>query len=287
MDWKLDLDNAFSDLFARRRLALLGLFWLIAIAAVLSYRAISPDALGVARSAPIVLPLLDENETGPFASWRDGVLIESQSSCKVEFDNLRAENGRLGLFRTASNKTACIDNLRVTCRQPSARESGVGVRLGDFCDLFAPRREEISKTSRIGVLSDPHDPMQHYSIGIDLTNTTMVQIRNMVWQVRRGDRAVMEIQCRRACLQGETPYVLLQGHAIVRTPTATLEGNCIKMNVRDNCFVVDGHYLLTQHGRRRSGVGGCFDTELKPYQVASMDGSKQDEWMHALPLGYF
>jgi hypothetical protein len=59
------------------------------------------------------------------------------------------------------------------------------------------------------------------------------------------------------------------------------------MNVRDNCFVVDGRYLLTQDGHRQNGTGGCFDTELKPYQVASSDGKEREEWIHGYSLGVF
>ena len=193
-------------------------------------------------------------------------------------------------FRTASNKTASIDNLRVTFRQPGAPrplDQQPNIRLGDFCDLFAPRRDDTSRTSRIGVFTDLQSETVDCSVAIDMTNTTQVQIRNMVWEIRCGDQTALKVQCRRACLRPDTPYVLLQGHATVTTQTTLLEGNCIKMNVRDNCFVVDGRYLLTQNGCRQAGIGGCFDTELKPYQVASSDGREQEEWMHGSPLGVF
>ena len=244
------------------------------------------DDTRLTRLNPIELPLFDKNEMGPFATWRQNALIESQAECKVEFDNLRAENSQIGLFRTASSKTALIDNLRVTCRQVSNSESGTCIRLGDFCDLFAPRREELTKASRIGVLSNFQDNESDSTIPIDLTNTTLVQIRNMAWEIRCDGQTVMTVECRRACLQGESPYVLLQGHATIRTPSGLLESNCIKMNVRDNCFIVDGHYLLTRNGYRRSGVGGCFDTELKPFQVVSATQGETDVWTHAYRLGW-
>ena len=285
MDPKLCLDNTFVDLFTRRKLTVLVLSWIACIALLLSYRVIFPDESLVTCPNPIELPLIDKNETGPFAAWRQDALIESQAECRVEFDNLRAENGRIGLFRTASSKTASIDNLRVTFRQANDREYGECVRLGDFCDLFAPRREELTKASRIGVLTRFGDSESDCTIPIDLTNTTLVQIRNMAWEIRCDGQSVMTVECRRASLQGESPYVLLQGHAVIRTPTGLLEGNCIKMNVRDNCFVVDGHYLLTRNGHRRSGVGGCFDTELRPYQVASLAEREPDAWTHTNQLG--
>lgn len=284
MDWKHNLDNAFSDLFTRRKLAVLLLSWLACIVAMLSYRTVFPAAASVPRPGPVDLSILDGNETGAFVSWRKGGQVESRPECKVEFDNLRAENGRLGFFRTASNKTASIDNLRVTFMQPDASDDERGIRLEDFRDLFAPRREELGQ---IRVLGDLRGEAMDWSISVDMTNTTLVQVRHMVWEVRRRDRTVLKIQCRRACLRGDAPYVLLQGHAIVTTPTATLEGNCIKMNVRDNCFVVDGRYLLTRDGRRQDGIGGCFDTELRPYQVASSDGKGQEEWMHGYSLDVF
>ncbi|MBN1361931.1 MAG: hypothetical protein JW993_15145 [Sedimentisphaerales bacterium] len=220
-------------------------------------------------------------------SWRRGVLVEPQREYKVQFDNLRAENGRLGFFRTASNKIASIDNLHVTFGRMDGFSRDPGVRLEDFCELFAPRRVDASQANPIRVLGDLQGDALDCSVSIDMTNTTLVQIRNLAWEVRDEDGTILKVQCHRACLQADAPYVLLQGHATVTTPTATLEGNCIKMNVRDNCFVVDGRYLLTRDGCRHNGIGGCFDTQLKPCQLASSDGKERNEWTHALPLGFF
>lgn len=284
MHGKLDLDNAFSELFTRRKLILVLLFWLIGIVALLSYRTLLAGDVGVPCPDAADLSALDRNETGPFVSWRPGTLAGAEPGCTVRFDNLRAENGRLGFFRTASNKTASIDNLHVTFRRPDSLDSGREVRLADFCDLFAPRRDELGPAGRIGVLSDLAGGTPDCSLGLDMTNTTLVQIRDMTWEIRCQDRPILKIRCRRACLQGDSPFVLLQGHAVVTTPTTTLEGNCIKMNVRDNCFVVDGRYLLTRDGRRQDGIGGSFDTRLQPRQFASSDGKERNEWMHAYPL---
>ncbi len=290
MDWKHDLDNAFSDLFGRRKLLLLLMSWLACLLALIAYRTIAGSPADFPIFVPIDLSVLDRNETGPLVAWRKGRPAESQSDYNVEFDTLRAENGRLGFFRTASSKTASIDNLHVTLQQPGTLnppEHCQDVRLIDFCNLFAPRRDEISRASRLGVFTDLQGEATDWTIAIDMTNTTEVHVRNMVWEIRSGDRTALKIQCRRACLRGDMPYVLLQGHATVTTPTTTLEGNCIKMNVRDNCFVVDGRYLLTRDGRRQAGIAGCFDTELKPYQLVSSDGKEQEEWTHEYPLGVF
>ncbi len=287
MDRKLDLDNAFSDLFTRRKLTVLLLSWLIGIVALLSYRTISARDMGVLCPKPVDLSVLDRNETGPFVSWRPGALVEARPQYHVRFDNLRAENGRLGFFRTATNKTAWIDNLHATLSLPDASACGHGIRLETFSDLFAPRRQEPFHHGQIGVLNDLQNSASDGSVGIDMTNTTLVQIRNMVWEIRRADQTILTVQCRRACLRPDTSYVLLQGHATVTTPGATLEGNCIKMNVRDNCFVVDGRYLLTRSGHRQNGIGGCFDTTLNPCQFASSDGKERNEWMHGYPLAVF
>lgn len=290
MDWKPDLDNAFSDLFKRRKLLVLLMSWLACLLALVAYRTIVGSPADFPRFVPADLSVLDRNETGPLVAWRKGLLVESPPDYKVEFDTLRAENGRLGFFRTASNKTASIDNLHVTLQQPenlNAQERGQDVRLKDFCDLFTPRRDEISRASQLGVFTDLQGEATDWTVSIDITNTTEVHVKDMVWEIRCGNRTALKIQCRRACLRGDIPYVLLQGHATVTTPTTTLEGNCIKMNVRDNCFVVDGRYLLTRGGRRQAGVGGCFDTELKPYQIASSDGKEQEEWTHEYLLGVF
>lgn len=284
MDWKAYFDSAFSDLFARRRLAVLVLCWLTGLLALFCYRALFAAEICLAAPPPPDFSVLEANETGPFVSWRRSALIEPQGDYKVEFDNLRAENGQIGFFGAASNETVSIDNLRVTFRRPESFDPWSDIRLEAFCDLFAPRRDELSGAGHIGVLSDLQGQALDYSVSVDTTNTTLVEIRNLNWEIRSADRTILKVQCRRAFLQDDAPYVLLQGYATVTTPTARLEANCIKMNARDNCFVVDGPYLLTRHGRTDYGLAGCFDIALRPYQIVSSDGQERHEWALRYPL---
>jgi hypothetical protein len=81
--------------------------------------------------------------------------------------------------------------------------------------------------------------------------------------------------------------VVLRGHATVTTPEATLRSNHIKMDVRDECFVVDGRYVLTRERRTHKGSGARFDKTLRPLRVERLDAREDEKWANGLQLGAF
>lgn len=287
MDWKADLDNAFSDLLSKRNLLLLALFWGAGLFFVVSYRTSAGRPAGRMVPAQAGAPKRGSNETGTFSTWRPEVADLRRPSYNVVFDNLAARDRSLGLFRTASHQVIGIENLHVTFRTVTPEKPEESVRLRDFCDLFRPRRAVYGNTCGLGVFEGLEAGAGDWSLGVNLANATEVRINYLDWRVVRADVTVLRVQCYFASLRADGARVVLRGHATVTTPEAVLESNCIEMDVRNECFVADGRYLLTRGQRSERGNRGRFDATLRVLDVASSDTGEQEAWADGSRSGPF
>jgi hypothetical protein len=288
MDWNADFDNAFSDVFRKRNLLPLLSLWLGSLLLFVVY-----GTLGGPRDpqeACLTLPgaSLQENETGAVWAQRQAAETESQLSYRITFDNLCARDRAAGVFRTASGKQVCIDNLCVTfCRSAASPGAGNSGGWRDFYDLFAPRRQDRLAMTRLGILdafqADPAD----WRTSLNLANAVEVQIRGLNWRIDDGSVTSLQVQCRHAFLRGQTPWVTLRGRVIVRAQGITLEGNHIDMDVREERFLVRGRYRLMGAERNETGRGACFDRTLKPLDVWWANTGESKAWVNGLPSGPF
>lgn len=287
MDGKIGLDTVFSDVLSRRNVLLLVLFWAGGLLLLASYGTVSGRLGSAAVVSPGVRPAPAANETGSFSAQSREAAGQSTASYRVVFDNLSATNRTLGLFRTASHKQVRIENLRVAFVTAPNVISAKPVRLRDFCDLFAPRTGNLGKTGPLGVFDEFGAGESNWSVGVDLSNATEVRIENLDWSVCVGEATTLRVQCRHARLEADTAHVVLRGHATVTTPEAVLESNCIEMDVQDECFVVDGRYLLTQGQRKQRGQRGRFDAALGVFRAVSLDTGENRVWADGSRHGPF
>jgi len=273
MDWNASVNGAFSDLFTKRNVFLLFSFWLGGLAILAAYGT-SPSRL--ARRAPICgeLPVQRENAGGAFVASRRGAEAGGPAY-NVICDDLHLENGRFGVFRTASHRVMHIGNLRVTFSEPATtpgcHESGAAA-LGAFFSLFAPRR------GGLGLFHELQGPEQGFSITPDSADTTEVHIRGLDWEIRRAETTVFQACCRRAALESGSFEVVLRGHARLTTPWTTLESNCIRLDMQNNRIVADGPYVLTRDGTKEPGVTNCG------WPMADF-GFGISDWAGATPAG--
>jgi len=287
MDGKIGLNTVFLDVLSRRNVLLLALFWAGGLLLLFSYGTVSGRLRGDVAACSMVRPTPAENETGSFSAWSRQPAGQSTASYRVAFDNLSATNRTLGLFKTASHKQARIENLRVAFVTPPGVVSSQPVRLREFCDLFAPRTGDLGKAGSLGVFDELGATESDWSVGVDLSNATEVRIENLDWSVRVGEATTLRVQCRHAQLWADTPRVVLRGHATVTTPDGVLESNCIEMDVQDECFVVDGRYLLTQGQRKQRGQRGRFDAALGVFRAVSLDTRENRAWADGSRYGCF
>jgi hypothetical protein len=286
MDWKVTLDNTFSDCLNKRNVVGLVLFWLTGVVLVAVYAGLSRRSESEAVPLQGQVPGLERNETGALTAWREDSSCGAQPAYKIAFDNLRAENGNLGVFKTASLKVVYVENVRAVFSADGSPD-GANVELSDFHALFAPRRNGASSANPLGLFSEMEGSSADWSVPVDMANTTEVRIRQLDWRVCQGDRTVFRVQCQHATLRSDTPRMVLRGHVTVTTSEAVLESNCVQMNAKDESIVVPGRYSLKCDGTMRVGLGERFSKALKPADGGPSDTEGDREWANGFQPGSF
>jgi hypothetical protein len=270
MDWNTGLNDTFSDFLTKRNLFLLVLFWLGGLSLLVAYGALSHRP-GQCTASPMSTSALQENETGAFTARRRESSV-NRPAYEVAFDDLHAEDGGSGPFRTAAHKIVYIENLRVRflhTPQIGGLDADAKIQLGDLCSLFAPRRRNGLTDGGLGLVQELWGAEGDVSASIDLTNTMQVRIKGLEWEICRNGQALFSARCRHARLEDDSDHIVLRGHATVTANGTTLESNCIALDVRTNRIVVDGRYILTRDGQKEFGAGASFNTELKTLGAAS------------------
>ena len=252
MDRKIGFDSAFSDVFSKRNMLLLLLFWLAGLAILFGYGTVCVGLGPVGRAPPAGLPTPTRRETGQLMACRSTGKTAALPAYKVTFKNLVAETGGSGPCLTGPDKVVHVENLAASFFYPAVTgdsdEQG-SLPLGDFCTLFAPHDRRDARQSPLGLFEDLQDTGGPWSLSTDLTNTKEVRIEHLDWRIHRGDATVFAARCMHASLQAGSPYILLRGHATVTVAGATWESNCIKLDARDGRLTLnDGTVLCVERG---------------------------------------
>ncbi len=286
MDWKSTLESIFSDGRRKRKLLGLLLFWLIGLLSFAIYGAWSGRLTGETDSRTDDWSAFERNETGALTAWRRSPSLQAAPTCKIVFDNLRAENGSLGVFKTASLKVVYIDDLRATFLAEGPN-GGASAAIRDFSDLFAPRHNADPNANPLGFFHETEGMNADWSVPLDMANTTEVRIRRLDWKVLGDDTTLFQVRCQHATLRSDSPRIVLRGHVAVTTPGGVLESNCIEMDTRDESIIVPGRYSLNRDGTVRTGCGERFSRSLEPMDghFAEMEG--EHGWTNGFVLGSY
>jgi hypothetical protein len=280
MDWNMTLDGTFSDCLRKRNLVRLLLFWLTGVVFV----ALRAGLAGRSESEAVPLkgrvPESERNETGALTAWRKHASSGAAPAYRIAFDNLRAENGDLGVLKTASLKVVYVENVRAVFFADDAE-------LSNFHALFAPRDHGASTANPLGLFNEMEGSSADWSMPVDMANTTEVRIRQLDWRVCQGDQTVFHVRCQHATLRPDTPRMVLRGHVTVTTPEAVLESNCVEMNTKDESIFAPGRYSLKCDGTVRMGLGERFSKALKPSGGDSSETEGDQGWANGFQLGSF
>jgi len=279
MDWRMTLDGTLSDLLSKRNMVRLLVFWSAGIIAVGFHAGLSKRSRNTGVPSDCV-SRLERNETGALTAWRRHSSTEAAPAYSIAFDNLRAENGSLGVLKTASLKVVYVENLRAVLFADS-------VELSDFHALLAPREPGASSASPLGLFNEMEESVAECSIPVDMANTTEVRIRPLDWKVCQGDRTVFHVQCQHATLRSDALRMVLRGHVTVVTPEAVLESNCVEMDAKNESIVIPGRYSLKCDGATHAGRGARFSTALKPADGDFAKTEGDQGWVNGLQLGSF
>jgi hypothetical protein len=251
-----------------RRLAFLAVCWGSSIAVAVLYYSSRAALDGVQRT-----PALDvngvsvcNNEIGSFAAWRCDPKANHRPLYLVTFENLRAENGQLGLFKTAAHKIVKIQDLRMELYRyaestPSALTQPFPETIYDA--LLAAENSSTSGETLRCVLSQSNSKYRKSPFPIDVSNTTEVRVSDFTYKLFDNGAIFVAVTCKRASVSLKSPEIVLQGHATITIADgSTLESNYIRWDPQKRCFVAFGGYVLNREGARTIGRNICVDDKL-------------------------
>ncbi len=287
MEWKIDRDTTFSDLLTPRKLLTLLAFWLAGILILATYGTVSACLRASDGPLSVAVPAVSGNETGPFSVRRGNPETTHRPAYRVRFDNLQAEPDDLGSSAAACQTIVYIDNLDIAFLQPSPAVPPVAGRslLADFRDLFAPSRDSSSPGAAPGLFEDLLGETEGWTVSVDLTNSAEVWIRAMDWRVFRSENIIFHVRCASVQLSAGTPDFTLRGDVTIWANGTILESDCVRMDSRNDCIIVDGPYRLTCEDDTRTGVAACFSPELTLMETPAPCGQELDAVIAACAQG--
>lgn len=203
-----------------------------------------------------------KNQIGAFNYLRSDPKENYRPICSVRFENLCAENNKLGLFSTALHKVVKIRDLELKVYRYSSDK----VTASTTPDIF-PVPDDITTDTRALVKRITRSlttSADGWRVDIDLGNVSEVRVDNLDYRVFHDDDLFFAAQSKRAIVSYGQSDVVLHGHAkITIADSSTLESNYIKWDVKKQHFSVDGVYVLNRGGVITTGKGLCVDAQLK------------------------
>jgi hypothetical protein len=215
----------------------------------------------------------------------------------VSLGSLRAENNKLGIFKTGLHKVAKIQDLELAFyRYPSSKiisntkpdnKSSITTiatdRSGSYVAAAADESADafpapIKFADGIRKLISQRDG---WRINIDLSNTSEVCVANFDYKVFYDGALFLNVRSKRATTSNKCPdEVILHGHVVVKAADGSvLESNCVIWDIAKQQFAVDGTYFLTRNGKKIRGKDICVDDKLNIVQAqiaALKEGSKEN-----------
>jgi hypothetical protein len=251
----------------RRRLVLLlacwlteGIIWVTIFGSPIPVVAPQPT-----RANSVTTPASTPRETGAFCAQRFDSAAGHRPLASVSWRNMRAENGRVGIFRTPLSRTLIVDGLQIKSYQYSpAAES---------------HRDRETLTQTIGdLVSQWNGDFAGLEIEgplVDIRRAAKVIVKDFDYSVARDGRLELDIQCRNAVVSMPGPQLVLRGGVTIEAASGdTLTSNCVLWDVQTSRFSVPGAYIFTHNGVAVSGQGIHCDQRLCPLVTQETDDTK-------------
>lgn len=193
------------------------------------------------------------------------------------FKNLRAENNKLGIFKTALHKVVKIRDLTLEFYQYSSGKATATttpdiypVSEGTVADAKAFIRQIMHK------LINPVDGWRVNNI--DFGNVSEVRINNFDYKVLYDDELFFAIESKRATASYKHSGVVLRGHVTIKTADgSTLESNYVKWDIQKQRFSINGIYALNRNGVKTTGRDICVDAKLKSVKAQHAKFNQKEE----------
>ncbi|MBM4103221.1 MAG: hypothetical protein FJ263_04105 [Planctomycetes bacterium] len=217
----------------------------------------------------------------------------------VAFENLKTDSADLGFFKTAACRAMIIRNLKIdiignplsfasnpksilannvssadTAKDQNLKIDAIGNPLSSVSDSKVISSNNSSSAGTFGnwkksfletVALQTADKDDSLRIPWpDFSHLVQIRVSDFQCRFLEGQNIPLTIQSRKVSIEpGKSAEIILQGHVILQTPQAMLESNCVRWDIQNQTFDVQGTYIIHCANQMKKGQGGCFDPALK------------------------
>lgn len=278
----------------RRKLVVLSACWLAeGVLCAIFLR--GDPRLAVPAIEPIhesVAPASPANGTGAFSARRLDAGAGYQPAFFLGWKNMRADNGRLGIFKTPLHKTIRIDGLQVRFYQhvQGAAEGVVSASLPAASDMPGPQDSDVNREKSVvqATFIEVFDALRYEfqqktktrgmtmggPLPVDISNVTKVVINGLDCRLVCRDQRELSIECRNAVASASESEIVLRGGVIIRAEGRVLMSNHVLWDMEKSLFSVPGTYVLDHNGVPVRGSGIRCDLHLQPVATPEVYSKK-------------
>jgi hypothetical protein len=240
---------------------------------------------------------LPENETGQFSYTRLDPEQNYRPTYSVYFKNLRMENNKLGIFKTALHQIVKIWNLELrfyrytspkvsatiefnNSKSPKSITTGSSQPRTTTTPHIPNFLEDTAADTRIlikSIIRKFLTPADKWCVNINSGNVSEVLVNNFHYTVFYDNDLLFAIQSKRALASYKQSGIILRGHVTIKTANgSTLESNHIKWDIKKQHFSVNGIYVLNRNGLKTTGKNICVDTQLNNVKVKKVEFKQKE-----------
>jgi len=235
-----------------------------------------------------------KNHLGATSLIRRDPSLNSRVVSVVSFRSLTTENGELGIFKTALQRTVLLKGLKVDVPRYSQTHLQVHPSEDNLEAVLKPVTVTSNDDSIVVERTNSHSCKETVSIfgqnstqdclgelveklrsiikskrdynfrlNVDFSNISKVLIAGFQFNHFVDEALKLSIQSKIAETSHEESGLILRGHVLVKTNSGrVLECNRIVWDVKEEIFKVNGVYALNQNGTIETGRDVCLDMNL-------------------------
>lgn len=246
----------------------------------------------IERIHGLAVPASPTNGTGAFSARRLDPDAGYQPAFSLGWKNMRADNGRLGIFKTPLHKTIKIDGLQVRFYQyvQGAAEGAVSASLPAVSNTSGPQDSDVNSEKSVvsATFIEVFDTLRHEfrqktktrgtmmsgPLPMDISNVSKVVINGLDCRLVCRDQLKMSIECRNAVASASESEIVLRGAVILRAGGRRLMSNHVLWDMEKSLFSVPGTYVLDRDGVPVRGSGIRCDLHLEPVATPEVYSKK-------------
>jgi len=249
----------------------LGLALLVALST--THRDLSAPSIAL-ESGETIAP---ENQIKSFRLTRCSPGQNKTPSFGLSFDSLTTENGNLGIFKTAMQRTLQIEGLRVAIYRYDLSELSDPMGIEDSADIKYVTdyyREELGRLFD----GDRQDNPYRFRLGVDFRNLAQLLVIGFQFDRFINDALSLQIKSGTAQTHFGQPGLVLQGHVVLRaSDQVVLQSNHVVWDIKNQTFTAKGLYALTRNGINKTGRNICLDMNLNEVSASQTQSTDEKE----------